>query len=145
MNLDAQMEFGTLVGLLSRRWRVRLDERLRSTGLTQARWHALLVLSKNREGLTQRELAERIGVEGPTLVRQLDDLQRQGLVERCPVKGDRRVNNVRLTPAAEPLIQELTAVVDALRDELLQDVSNEELATAVGVLRRVNARLEEQV
>jgi MarR family transcriptional regulator for hemolysin len=131
------------IALISRRWRARLDERLRHTGLTQSRWHALLELAKSPEPLTQRELAERVGVEGPTLVRQLDDLQRQGLIERCPVQGDRRANNVRLTPQAQPLIAELTAIADELRAELLQDVSDEELAHVLAVLRRVSARLDQ--
>jgi MarR family transcriptional regulator for hemolysin len=130
------------VAIISRRWRARLDERLRHTGMTQARWHSLIELSKAREGLTQRELAERVGVEGPTLVRQLDDLERQGLVERCPVEGDRRVKNVRLTAKAEPLIGEMMGVADALREELLQDVSDEEVALVVDVFRRVSARLD---
>lgn len=131
------------IALISRRWRTRLDERLRHTGLTQARWHALLELAKTPDGLTQKELAERVGVEGPTLVRQLDDLQRQGLIERAPVEGDRRANNVRLTALAGPLIEELTAIADEVRNELLQDAGDDELVLVLNVLRRVSARLDE--
>lgn len=139
----ARQEIPRQIALISRRWRARLDERLRHTGLTQARWLALLELWKNPPALTQRELAERVGVEGPTLVRQLDELQRQGLIERCPVEGDRRANNVRLTPSAQPLIDELMAIADELRAELLQGVSDDELAQVLDVLRRVSARLDE--
>jgi MarR family transcriptional regulator, transcriptional regulator for hemolysin len=138
-----RVDFGRQIGLLSRRWRARIDERLRFTGLTQSRWHALLELSKTPDGLTQRELAERVGIEGPTLVRQLDDLQAQGLIERSPVEGDRRANNVRLTPAAEPLIRKLTSIVEEMRTEILGGISEAELAVVVDVLRRVNSKVEE--
>ncbi|MCO6389412.1 MarR family winged helix-turn-helix transcriptional regulator [Aliihoeflea sp. 40Bstr573] len=69
--------FAMELGRVSRRWRTRLDERLRNTGLNQARWTVLLQLS-NFGPASQRELAERVGVEGPTLARVLDRLADQG-------------------------------------------------------------------
>lgn len=136
-------ELGRLIALISRRWRARLDQRLRHTGLTQSRWHALLELSKAPDGLTQRELAERVGIEPATLVRQIDGLELQGLIERCPVEGDRRANMVRLTEAARPLIDEMTATVDAMRADLLQGVTDAQVEQALSVLRTVAERLDE--
>lgn len=136
-------ELGRLIALIGRRWRARLDQRLRHTGLTQARWHALLELSKAPDGLTQRELAERVGIEPATLVRQIDGLELQGLIERCPVEGDRRAKMVRLTEAARPLIDEMTATVDAMRAELLQGVTDAQVEQTLGVLRAIAERLDE--
>lgn len=140
---ESLQEFPRQISMISRRWRMRLDERLRHLGLTQARWHTLFELSKTPDGLTQRELADRVGVEGPTLVPQLDDLQKQSLIERSPVEGDRRANNVRLTAMAEPLIDEMTTIADALRHEVMRDVTPFELEQVLTVLRKVNVRLDE--
>ena len=73
-------EFVAELGRVSRRWRAELDERLRHTGLTQARWLALFQVSQQEGALTQRELADLLGIEGPTLVRILDGLEKQGLI-----------------------------------------------------------------
>ena len=139
--MDVGAEFAVELGRVSRRWRVRLDERLKHTGLTQARWIVLLQLSQAGE-LSQRELAERVGVEGPTLVRVLDKLEDQGLVTRSACGGDRRVKHINLTTAAGPVLGEITRISRELRAELLADVPGEELGKALQVLKVIGDRLE---
>lgn len=62
---------------------------------------ALYYLFESDEGLVQRELAERIGIEGPTLVRLLDAMERDGWVIRVPSPNDRRQKVVKVTPKAQ--------------------------------------------
>lgn len=83
--------------LLGRRWRARLDEELRDHGLTAARMTVLYWVNELPPGTSQRELAEIVGIEGPTLVRQLHALEAQGLIERVPMESDRRAKCIRLT------------------------------------------------
>lgn len=139
--METGAEFAVALGRLSRQWRTRLDERLRHTGLTQARWIVLLQLS-HAGALSQRELAERVGVEGPTLVRVLDKLEAQGLVARHACSDDRRVKRIGLTPAARPVLDEITRISTQLRQELLADVPGEEIARALRVLRTISDQLE---
>jgi MarR family transcriptional regulator, transcriptional regulator for hemolysin len=139
---DLREAFALQLARISRGWRARLDERLRGTGLTQARWSTLLDLARGGEGMTQRDLAERLGVEGATIGRLLDALEKQGLVERRPVKGDRRAYHVYLTAAARPILAQIDAVVDGLRAELLADISAAQLETCVAVLAGIGSRLD---
>jgi MarR family transcriptional regulator for hemolysin len=138
--MDVGAEFAVALGRVSRRWRVRLDERFRHTGLTQARWIVLLQLSQ-AGAMSQRELAERIGVEGPTLVRALDKLEDQGFVARR-AGDDRRVKEIHLTDAAGPVLAEITRISTELRRVLLADVPARDLATAWRVLKAVSDRLD---
>lgn len=140
--MDPRQEFTLELGRVSRRWRARLDVRLRATGLTQARWVALLQLARAGEGLTQRELAERVGIEGPTLVRLLDALERQGLIARHPVRGDRRVKQIRLTEAAQPVMAEINRIAAQVRREVLAHIGRDELIACLKTLRRIGDRLE---
>src|SRR4051812_23283528 len=133
--MSFEAEFAFELGRVSRRWRTCLDERLKHTGQTQARWIALLHLSQVG-AMSQRELAERIGIEGPTLVRVLDNLERQGLVERRGCE-DRRVKQVHLTPAAGSILGEITRISAELRHELLADVPAEDLAVARRVMQSI--------
>ena len=76
---DALPNVGRQVGLLARLWRTELDNRLRPHGLSQARWLLLLHLADDDTGLAQLDLAVLAGVTGPTLVRQIDQLETAGL------------------------------------------------------------------
>lgn len=139
MKVDEQ--FAIELGRVSRQWRKRLDERLKKTGLTQARWLVLLHLSRVGS-LSQRDLAETVGIEGPTLVRLLDSLEGQGLIERRLCGDDRRVKRIHLTAAARPLLAEITAIAAALRRQVLAEVDGDELRAAWKVLRDIGDRLE---
>ena len=92
--------------------------------------------------MSQRDLAEQIGVEGPTLVRLLDALEQRGLIERVDSDDDRRVKKIHLAESAKPLIEEITRISDAFREELLEGVPANDLATAHRVLCLIGDRLE---
>lgn len=138
---DQLHDFARELVVVARRWRTRLDERLKCLGLTEARWAVLYWLWQSPEGLSQTALAERAGVESPTLVRTLDLLCEAGLVERRACDYDRRAKLVFLTPAATPLIHRLDAVAAELRRELMADLTTDELATALTVMRKLRIRL----
>ncbi len=140
--LDLEQTFGQELARISRSWRVELDNRLRGQGLTQARWYALLQLSRAAPGMSQRELAARLGVEGPTIARLIDGLEKQGLVERRQAEGDRRSNELHLTAAAQPLLAEIDRTAAVLRHELLSGVPAATLESCIGVLRHIGDRLE---
>ncbi len=140
--MDEREGFALHLGRVSRGWRARLDGRLRRTGLTQARWSTLLHLSRSRGGMTQRELADRLGVEGATIGRILDALEKQGLVERRPVEGDRRAYHIHLTAAAQPILKEINRIAASLRRELLAGISAPELRRCMAVLQSIGERLE---
>ncbi|WP_250046257.1 MarR family transcriptional regulator [Phaeovulum sp. NW3] len=133
--------FAQSVGAVARQWRRQLDMRFRHLDLTQARWSVLFELSRHEEA-TQIELARTLGIEGATLVRLLDGLEKAGLVERRPCHRDRRAKTLRLTGQATPLIQEMKRIAADSRVALLADVSEEDLRIANRVLSQVAARLE---
>jgi len=132
------------LNLIARRYRTRLNEHLRGIGQTQARWDALFWISVAEEGATQSELAERIGVEGPTLVRMLNRLEQEGVVERRGAKGDRRAKTIRMKPEAERALAQIAELSGPFRNDILQDVDDEELKTCLRALEKVMARLERE-
>ena len=68
---------GPLLHGTARAWRLKLDERLKPMGLSQAKWRTLLHLSVAPNALTQTEIAARLGVEEPTVVTLLHRLERR--------------------------------------------------------------------
>lgn len=69
-------------------------------------FYFLLTLWKG-DGLTQRELSERVGIMGPGTVEQLRRMEKRGLIKRVPSLKDRRKIHVYLTPKGRALKNEL--------------------------------------
>ena len=79
-----------------------LDYKLESFNLTGAQFCVLTKLFEE-EGLTQTQLAHRLYIESPTLVRTLDRLEEAGLIERRRVPSDRRAFHIFLTEKGHEL------------------------------------------
>ena len=142
MPLTDQHRFGMQLAQMSRGWRAELDRRLAGLGLSQARWLVLLHLARFDEAPTQRELAQSVGVEGPTLARLLDSLEAQGLVQRHAVVEDRRAKKIVLSDSARPLIEQIEAIATALRQELFVGIDEEEARIGLRVHKRILDNLE---
>jgi MarR family transcriptional regulator for hemolysin len=142
MPMTDEHRFGMQLAHMSRGWRAELDRRLAELGLSQARWLVLLHLARYENPPTQRELAQSVGVEGPTLARLLDSLEGQGLVQRQAVLEDRRAKKIVLCDPARPLIQQIEAIATALRVELFAGIDEEELRVCMRVHTRILANLE---
>src|SRR6266480_7067972 len=134
--------FGPLLGGTARAWRVKLDERLKPMGLSQAKWRTLLRLSMSPGPLTQAEIAAHLGIEEPTLVTLLHRLEDDRWVARKNASHDRRCKTVHLARRAERVIEEINAEAFKLRHELLDDISPAELRTCIRVLDRIRQKAE---
>lgn len=141
MSYPDQHRFAMQVAQLSRAWRSELDRRLVGLGLSQARWLVLLHLARFTEMPTQRELAQSVGVEGPTLARLLDSLESQELVTRVAVPEDRRAKKIALQPKAQPLIEKIEAISTQLRREVFAGIDEDDLRRCQQVHARVLANL----
>ena len=142
MPLTDHHRFGMQLAHMSRGWRAELDRRLAGLNLSQARWLVLLHLARFDEAPTQRELAQSVGVEGPTLARLLDSLEAQGLVKRQAVLEDRRAKKIVLCAPAKPLIEQIETIANALRVELFEGVDEEDLRVCMRVHARILGNLE---
>ncbi|EJM64772.1 MarR family transcriptional regulator [Pseudomonas sp. GM55] len=142
MPLTDQHRFGMQLAQMSRGWRAELDRRLAGMGLSQARWLVLLHLARFDEAPTQRELAQSVGVEGPTLARLLDSLESQGLVQRQAVLEDRRAKKIVLCAPARPLIEQIETIATQLRHELFEGVDEADLKVCMRVHGHILRNLE---
>ncbi|MFJ3484237.1 MarR family transcriptional regulator [Pseudomonas sp. NPDC090202] len=142
MKLSEEHRFGMQLAHMSRGWRAELDRRLADLGLSQARWLVLLHLARFKDAPTQRELAQSVGVEGPTLARLLDSLENQGLVRRQAVIEDRRAKKIVLGETARPLIEKIETIATALRHELFEGIAEEDLLVCMRVHSKILANLE---
>ena len=91
-----------LAGLLARNLARALQERARALGFAPGQFPVLLELW-SEEGLTQKQLVDRLDVEQATLANTLSRMERDGLVERRPHPNDRRAQLIFLTERARAM------------------------------------------
>ena len=141
---DLEYGFGFELAELAQAWRKAIDDRLRPEGLTQATWKTLFYLSEGHDGAIQRELATALGIEDPSLVRLLDALEVDGLIERRNAASDRRSKTVHLTAKGKCRYLGIQEVAAEVRGELLRDVSDSQLAHSRRVFERIRKNAGEQ-
>jgi MarR family transcriptional regulator for hemolysin len=134
-------DFARLLHMTAHDWRTALDRRLRPLGLSRATWMVLAFVRK-LDGPNQTELADQLGLEGPSVVRLIDRLEREQLVERRSGQ-DRRVKTLHLTPKGEELSAEIWRVAGRLRSELLRDIPLDEVERSMNLLSQLHRRLEQ--
>lgn len=125
----------------NRKLRAFFDAVVRERGLTLARARTLFALAR-RGQLTQKELADELEIETPTLVRVLDGMEKQRLIERRPDETDRRAKQIFMTEEGRATFSEVDALAKGLRADIADDISSEEIVQALGVVRRLNANLQ---
>jgi MarR family transcriptional regulator for hemolysin len=133
-------EMGLLIARLARLWRREANQALADHGLSEATALPLLVLSRRGKLVRQGVLAEEMGIEGPSLVRLIDLLQAEGLVERREDPTDRRAKILHLTPTGEAKANEVNRVLRRVRAYLLKDIGSDELVTTFEALLSIEQR-----
>jgi MarR family transcriptional regulator for hemolysin len=138
---DASEDLGILVGETARLWRYTLDQRLQPLGLSQAKWLVLVHLSRDN-GLIQKNLAIRVGVEAPTLVGLLDRMAEDGWITRRESSEDRRSKTVHLTTKAQETLKQIRGTAAQLRRELLTGIPPKDIERCAAVLEQIKAAVE---
>jgi MarR family transcriptional regulator, transcriptional regulator for hemolysin len=133
-------EIGRLVTRLGRIWRRETDQALSDHGLSDATAIPLMLLSRQGENVRQGVLADELGIEGPSLVRLIDLLEAEGLVERREDRTDRRAKTLHLTAAGKAKVEEINRILRRVRANLLKDVDVDELAVTFETLQRIERR-----
>ena len=137
----ARDDFGFRLFLVARLWRREVDETLGRYGLSAATWQPLLHISRLGDGIRQRDLAESLGIEGPSLVRLLDSLESQGLIERREDETDRRAKAVHLTEDGRTLVEGIRGVAAEVRERLLAGIPDEDMMLCLGLLGRIEGNI----
>lgn len=126
----------SLVRDLNRSYARALQRRISNHGVSMGQWFFLRVLWE-RDGLTQRELSQRVGMMEPTTVTAVSSMERRGFVQRVRNPHDRRKVNIFLTDRGRALRDVLLPTAADLEETALRGVDAVDAQRAVAVLLRV--------
>jgi MarR family transcriptional regulator for hemolysin len=141
---DLEERFSDALHSTSRSWRQAVDRRLKYLGVSQASWMTIAMAAKARSPLSQSELADKLAVEGATMVAMIDRLVKAGLVVREASTIDRRIKRIVLTAEGLNIYDKVKAEAAALRKELLAKTGQKELLLATELLEGLQGIIDQQ-
>ena len=141
--MQAHRNFGFILNDVRRRFVERFEERAREFSLTLPQCRVLATLFRN-EGASQAKLAQLADVEPMTMVRILDHMEKEGLLERRVDPQDRRARCLYLTNSAKPLLDRIWRLADLTSSEAFAGIGAGERAAFFAVLERIQANLSMQ-
>jgi MarR family transcriptional regulator, transcriptional regulator for hemolysin len=142
--VSVEERFSDALHSTSRSWKQAVDRRLKYLGVSQASWMTIAIAAKAESPLSQSELADRLGVEGATMVAMVDRLVKAGLVAREASSTDRRIKRVVLTPAGVAVYEKVKTEADTLRKQLLAKMDSKKLQAATELLDSLRAIIDSQ-
>ena len=130
--------------LAGRQWRRLADAAAEAHGISEARALPLVLIGRLGGAPRQNALAEAVGIEGPSLVRLLDSLERRGFIERREDENDRRARGIHLTRAGRDLAVRAARIGNSLQKRLLDSVPANDLEICERVLETLEREIEER-
>jgi MarR family transcriptional regulator for hemolysin len=139
-------DFGNSIGFVvnntAKFFQRALDNDLRkNAGVTLSHWKVVWVLDL-QSGLTQKEIADKLGIEGATLVPILDKMEQDGMLNRKPDSQDRRVNRIYLSSKVDSLRESMSECALRIRKSSTKDIQESDIRTTLETLRKISKNLE---
>lgn len=141
---DFENNIGFIVNRAAKAFVKALDTDLReNVGVTFGQWKVIVMLA-NQNGLTQKEIADRLGLEGPTLIPIIDKMEQEGLLVRKVDPDDRRNNRIYRTEKADELWDRMIECALRIREVSLRGIPEQDINTMRKVLEKIyeNLRME---
>jgi DNA-binding MarR family transcriptional regulator len=95
-----------------------------------------------KDGVSQREISERMQTSDPATVAAIDGLEKRGYVKRVRESRDRRIVSIFVTPKGEALRDTLLGYAADINDHGVSGMSRAEVATLHALLLRFKENLE---
>jgi MarR family transcriptional regulator, organic hydroperoxide resistance regulator len=141
--MNHETEFFRALGNVVRVLRARVDRALQRSGLRLGQYQVLRHLWDD-DGLTPREIADRLTVEMPTVTRTVQRMVRDGLVERQAHPDDARSVRIYLTKRGSDLRPQLAEIISEQTERALRGFAPQERAAFVHMLERITENSKDE-
>ncbi|MCP3760659.1 MarR family transcriptional regulator [Streptomyces sp. TBY4] len=122
--------------LAAKEARAYFEGELGKSGATFATWTVLATL-KLEGPMIQRSLAQYLSIEGPTLSRHLETMERRGFVVRTRDGSDRRAATVELTEDGEAMYLEIESIALRSQEQMLHGLSDDDVSQLSKLLQQI--------
>jgi MarR family transcriptional regulator for hemolysin len=139
LHYDFDQSLGFWVCGMAHALRREMNLELAREGITYRQWEVLVCLAFG--DTTQTEIANRLGIEAPTLVGVLERMERDGWLERTCCPEDRRKKRIAPTRQATAVWNRMVTCAHRVRARAQRGLSTDDLAT----LKRISDQILENL
>lgn len=135
---DYQNSIGFIINRIGKSLINVIDQELRRRySITFGQWKVLIIIANSDGGLTQKDIADKLALEGPTLIPILDKLEKDGFIVRKIDSKDRRINRINLTQKADGFLNDTIECVAQIKKVSLKDLSESEITITKNTLEKM--------
>lgn len=119
-----------------------MENEFRPYHMTRSQWIALHYIFNN-DHITQRKLAEKMGIKEPSVVRLLQKLELDGLLYRSVSSEDKRIKQLELSVKGSEVYHELLPIAEKFMNNVIEGISEEDLQTFMKVMEIATKKSKE--
>ena len=144
MFVSLDESIGLLANQTNRKMVRYVNLKLKSYDITLEQWVVLVMLTKE-DRMNQKQLAQKVEKDQPTLARILDILERKKLIERLSIKEDRRSFSVYITDLGRNLKEEVATFLEDEFKKMLVGISEAKIDIYREVMMQINNNITNQL
>lgn len=138
--VERQYPLGHYLAILSKAYVGALFDSLESS-IVDRYYIVVQVIEQAKEPFTQQSLGDFLNVDKVTMVRVIDHLSDQGIIERVNNPVDRREKFIKLTSKGRKAVKQIHEVVEKLNEESMKGFSDSEKNKFYGMLEKMHHNL----
>lgn len=141
-NLNLDDSIGFLLGITQRRYTQLFLMRIKEFDLTPEQW-AVLYRIQEKDGMIQKEIADRSSKDRPTTTRILDLLESKGYISKKLGKEDRRTYHIFITESGSKVAEAIAPIEQQVNHDATAILNSEERIQLIDMLRRLGAHVQQ--
>jgi len=141
MSFESDTSIAFLIAKTRNILKNELEKELKPHGLTYAQ-RVILIRLCEKDGLTQKELAQDTYFEQSNMTLMLDKLELKGLIKRIPKENDRRAYRVKITPKGRELYALLVDMGEHVIERAFRGVSEQQKEELSHLLKTLYENLQ---
>ena len=130
-----------LIVAVGHAWKRRVNQELSNQNISAATALPIIMLMRQRTPMRQCELAQVLGIEGPSLVRVIDGMEQNGFVRRITDPSDRRARLLVLADAGYEVGIQVEKILADLRMSMLDSAAPDDVDATIRVFTLLANRL----
>jgi MarR family transcriptional regulator for hemolysin len=146
MNIfDFENSIGFIVNRTAKALIYVFDQELRKKiGITFGQWKIIVILANNNDGLSQKEIANKLGLDGPTIIPIIDKLEKDEFVKRIVDKNDRRNNQIFLTDKTISSLDSIVNYALKINEISINNISEQDISLTKHTLEKMWCNIQNE-
>lgn len=122
--------------------RKTVDSAIKQLGLHRSQHILLMHLNKYGDALSQKKLAEHLGVSPTAVAVKIKKLESDGFIERKKVGSDSRINHVKITEKGMEIVKKTECIFKSIDNAMINGITPKEIDAFICCTKKMRDNLE---